>query len=118
MSLREDRQTDHVNVDFICPWTQERGGCLVLGSASGIDFAEYNADPSGKVVLGIQLNDIENMNLSRQFHRQYRNGVNTDVPCGIVGAATLGDFITDWIHIVGTVSPGDSMYAGPSGTFY
>jgi len=117
MSLRPSRQTHQVNIDFICPWTQERGGCLVLASASGMQFAEYAHDPSGMRPMGIQLNDIEWMNLARQYNRQYRNGVMTEVPCGIVGVGVEGEFITDWIHLVGDVQHGDTAYAGPSGTF-
>lgn len=116
MSLKPLRQTEQVNIDFITPWTQERGGCLVLASASGMDFAEYAYDPTGAVPIGLQLNDIEWMNLARQYHRTFM-GYTTDVPCGIVGIAVQGDFITDWVHLIGSVGNGDTAYAGPSGTF-
>lgn len=118
MSLKPLRQTEQVNVDFISPWTQERGGCLSLASASGMYFAEYAHNPSGVVPLGLQLNDIEWMNLARQYHRTFSHpAATTDVPCGTVGIAVQGDFITDWIHLIGTVMPGDAAYVGPSGTF-
>lgn len=118
MSLQPLRQTEQVNIDFICPWTQERGGCLSIVSVSGIDIAEYAHNPSGLFPMGIQLNDIEWMNLARQYHRTFSHpAATTDVPCGTVGICTQGDFITDWIHLVGTVMPGDAAYAGPSGTF-
>ena len=118
MSLQPLRQTEQVNIDFISPYTQERGGCLSIVQASGMYFAEYAHDPSGLFPMGIQLNDIEWMNLGRQFHRTFSHpAATTDVPCGTVGIATQGDFITDWIHLVGTVMPGDPAYAGPSGTF-
>ncbi len=118
MSLRPLRQTEQVNIDFITPWTQERGGCLSVVLASGMHIVEYAANPSGLKTLGIQLNDIENMNLSRQFHRTYSHpAAMTDVPCGIVGIAIQGDFVTDWLELVGTVATGDAAYAGPSGTF-
>jgi hypothetical protein len=118
MSLKSLRQTEQVNIDFITPWTQERGGCLSFASASGMVFVEYARNPSGVVPLGLQLNDIEWMNLARQYHRTFTGiGVMTDVPCGIVGIAVQGDFITDWLYLVGTVMPGDVAYVGPSGTF-
>ncbi len=118
MSLKPLRQTEQVNIDFVSPWTQERGGCLSFGSASGMLFAEYARDPAGAKPIGLQLNDIEWMNLARQYHRTFTGiGVMTDVPCGIVGIAVQGDFITDWIHLIGTVMPGDAAYVGPSGTF-
>ena len=118
MSLKPLRQTEQVNIDFICPWTQERGGCLSFASASGMTFVEYPHDPSGAIPFGIQLSDIEWMNLSRQYNRTFAHpAATTDVPCGIVGVGVQGDFITDWIHLIGTVMPGDPAYVGPSGTF-
>jgi hypothetical protein len=118
MSLRPLRQTEQVNIDFITPWTQERGGCLSIVQASGMVFAEYAHDPSGQFPMGIQLNDIEWMNLARQYHRTFSHpAATTDVPCGTVGICTQGDFITDWIHLIGSVQNGDTAYAGPSGTF-
>lgn len=117
MSLKPLRQTEQVNVDFMCPWTQERGGCLTIGSASGMVFAQYAFDPTNTKALGIQLNDVEWMNLMLHPHRQYRDGKMTEVPCGIVGVGTQGDFITDWIYLIGSVENGDHAYIGPSGTF-
>jgi hypothetical protein len=115
MSLKPIREELEVNVDYVCPWTQERGGILSFGSASGINIVEYAADPSGRRPLGVQLNDIEHVNLSREYHPQRIR--NIDLPFGTAGTATEGDFETDWIHLVGTVSPGDTAYVGPSGTF-
>jgi hypothetical protein len=118
MSLKPIRQTEQVNIDYICPWTQERGGCLSIVQASGMYFAEYSANPSGVFPMGIQLNDIEWMNLALQHHRTFSHpAATTDVPCGIVGICVQGDFITDWIYLVGDVYPGDDAYVGPSGTF-
>ncbi len=116
MSLKPLRQTEQVNVDFITPYTQERGGCLTLASASGMTFVQYAFDPSDAIPLGIQLNDVEHMNLARHPHRTFL-GYTVDVPCSIVGICTQGDFITDWLHIVGNIFPGDNMFVGPSGTF-
>ena len=118
MSLKPLRQTEQVNIDFITPWTQERGGCLSIVQASGMYFAEYAHDPSGLFPMGLQLNDIEWMNLSRQYHRTYAHpAAMTDVPCGTVGICVQGDFITDWVLLVGSVQNGDTAYAGPSGMF-
>lgn len=113
--LKPLRQQEQVNVDYICPYTQEAGGILSYGSASGMFFAEYAINPSGARPIGIQLNDVENVNFSREFFPQYLR--TTEVPCGIVGIGTQGDYVTDWIHVVGTVFVGDDAYAGPSGLF-
>jgi len=113
--LRPLRQQEQVNIDYICPWTQEAGGILSYASASGITFAEYAHDPSGVKHVGIQLNDIAYVNFVREYWRQYFQ--MTEVPCGIVGVGVHGDFTTDWIHTVGTVFTGDKAYVGPSGMF-
>jgi hypothetical protein len=113
--LKPLRQQEQVNVDYICPYTQEAGGILCYGSGSGMYFAEYSFTASGVRPIGIQLNNVEHVNFSRQFNPQYLR--TTEVPCGIVGIGTQGDFVTDWIHIIGNVFTGDPAYVGPSGLF-
>ena len=113
MSLRPERQTKQVNIDYPCPYTQERGGALTWILASGTYFVQYAANPSGVKFAGLQLNDIENVSFVRQPFQQYIR--NIDVPFTRVGAATQGDFLTDWIYPVGTINQGDLAYVGPSG---
>jgi len=113
MSLLPSRQTQQVNIDFLCPWTQERGGILSWGVASGITIVEYAFNPSGTKFAGLQLNDVENVNFTRQPFQQYIR--NIDIPFTRVGVATQGDFITDWIYPVGNINQGDIAYVGPSG---
>lgn len=115
MSLLPLRQEDQINVDFICPYTQERGGILTLASASGMTFVQYAHNGSGTKPIGIQLNDVEWINMTRAPFQQYIR--NIDVPCSIVGAGVDGMFITDWIYLIGAISSGDPAYVGPSGTF-
>jgi hypothetical protein len=81
--LRPLRQQEQVNIDYICPWTQEEGGALTYATASGITFAQYAADPSGTVAIGIQLNSVDHVNFTREYWRQYFQ--MTEVPCGTVG---------------------------------
>lgn len=116
MSIKPTRQTEQVNTDYITPFTQERGGCLTLAFSSGMWIAQYSVDPSGMFPIGIQLNDVEYMNLGRQPHRTFL-GYTTDMPCSIVGVGEQGDFITDWLYLTGPIFPGDAAYVGPSGTF-
>jgi hypothetical protein len=113
MSLRPYRQELEVNIDFITPFTQERGGILCLNNASGI--VEYAPSPIGRKVIGLQLNDIEFVNLTWQPHPQRLR--NIDVPCGIAGVAMEGEFETDWIYPIGNIDQGSPAYAGPSGMF-
>ena len=113
--LRPLRQTEQVNIDYMCPFTQEEGGILTYGVASGLTIAQYAFSASGAVPIGIQMNNIEHQNLGREYFRQ--RWERMDVPCGIVGASFQGDYETDWIHAVGTIMPGDAAYVGPSGMF-
>jgi hypothetical protein len=113
MALLPIRQTQQVNIDFITPWTQERGGILCYASTSGMTFAEYSYLSTNKPI-GIQLNDVENINLNYQVDP--RRLKDLDVPFGIVGIGVQGDFYTDWIHITGNLRTGDLAYVGLSGT--
>lgn len=112
--LRGARQLGSLNNDFVCPFTQERGGILSFSNPSGFLFLAYAVDPVGAIPLGVQYNDIEYMDLSRQFPTWHLR--ETDQPCGIVGALTDGDVETDWLYIIGTLTTGDKAYVGPSGT--
>ena len=113
MALLPIRQTQQVNIDFITPWTQERGGILCYAVASGIEFAEYSYLATGRP-FGIQLNDVEHINLNYQVDP--RRLKDSDLPFGTVGIGIQGDFYTDWIHIVGNLQMGDTAYVGMSGT--
>ena len=112
--LRAFRQVQGINLNYITPWTQERGGILSYGSASGITIVEYRANPSGAIPVGIQYNDVENMNLVRQ-PPQWRLR-ETDMPLATVGVAMEGEFEIDWLHLIGVLSQGSPAYVGPSGT--
>lgn len=115
MSLKPSRQLAGLNTDYPTFNTSERGGILSFGTVSGINIVEYARDPAGAVPVGIQYNDVEHLDLSRQIHPQHL-GRRVDVSFAIVGAATDGEFITDWIDISGTLMPGQPAYVGASGT--
>jgi hypothetical protein len=111
--LRPFRQIESLNVDYITLNTMERGGIMSLGSASGMTIAEYALVASGAIPLGLAYNDVENLDRSREYDPRRLREV--EVPLGIVGIATQGDYETDWIHAVGTIKIGDAAYVGPSG---
>ena len=113
MTLKPIRQTQGMNYCFQGFRTSERGGILSITNVSGIDMMSYAINPSGVKPLGIQLNDIENINLSREYHPILRR---TDEPFENVGVGTDGDFLTDWLHISGIINIGTPAYVGPSGT--
>jgi hypothetical protein len=112
--LRPLRQIEALNTSFVTPWTQERGGVLSYGSASGVTIVEYAADPSGAVPVGIQHNDVEYLNLTYENHPW--NMREVDTAWSTVGVIQQGTVETDWVHTVGSVVSGDPAYVGPSGT--
>lgn len=102
--------------DFCHPRTSERGGVLTAVTVSGVEYADYTADPSGLGVLGIKANDHEWMEFDRQtmdYGHDRRVNQLDDVAYMITG----GDVITDWVHpdYANTIRAGDTAYAGPSG---
>jgi hypothetical protein len=113
MALSPNFNINGLNLDYPKIRTSERGGILSMVQVSGMWLAENVADPSGMRPIGIQLNDVENINFERQYFPTLRR---VDQPHAIVGVATDGDFETNWLHIVGTVRPGMPAYLGPSGT--
>lgn len=116
MSLRIGTagQVFGVNIDNIGFDTGERGGVLSYTTVSGITALRYLANPSGSFPAGIQYNDIEFIEHDREPYPKLMR--RTDESLAIVGILTDGDFITDFIHQVGTIQQGDKAYVGPSGT--
>lgn len=116
MGLKAYRSENQKNYDLVHPRTSERGGVLTIIQASGIDYADYSIDPSGKTVLGIKANDHEWIELWRQEDpTKIRRVTELD---GIVWAIVEGEVITDWVHpdYAASIKAGDVAYAGPSGT--
>jgi len=113
MALNPDLTMRGLNLDFPKIKTSERGGILSMIYVSGMWLAESVADPSGMRPIGIQLNDVENVNFQRQYYPMLRR---VDQPYAIVGVATDGDFETNWLYLSGPIRPGTKAYVGPSGT--
>jgi hypothetical protein len=115
MALKPLGQLDSITLDYITVNTSERGGVLSYGSVSGILIAEYARDPASAVPIGIQNNDVEHMDLSRQVHPR-ELGRRVDGPFSTVGIITEADVVTDWLQLSGVVMPGQPAYVGHSGT--
>jgi len=115
MSLKPEQQMEALTLTYPTLNTSERGGILSLGTASGIQIVEYARNPSGAIPIGIQLNDVEHIDPSRQVDPRCL-GRRVDYSMALVGAATDGEFVTDWLCIAGTLMPGQKAYVGPSGT--
>lgn len=103
-------------LDFVKDRAGERGGICSFLCSSGVLVCTYAEDPSNASPIGIQLNDVEHMDLSRQFHPALDRRVRrVDQPHTTVGLSSHGTFDTNFIHPDASPSPGGKVYLAPSG---
>lgn len=121
MALGQLRQVIRTNVDLAMSGVAERGGVasFVPGVAGLCAYADATA-VSGLVAqpAGLLLDDVEALNYF--IHPEYRQ--RNVVPQGsVVGLATEGEFVTDFVETtlagisVGTYAPGDPLYLADLG---
>lgn len=94
----------------------EAGG-IVSNTGSGVNFVGYlpNIDLETTPV-GIQLNNVEELDLSRQYHPALDRRVRrVDRPGAIVGISRNGIFDTNFIHPGARPYSGKKAYLAPSG---
>lgn len=116
MALMPQRQIYQVSTDFARPFSGERGGVLSFASFSGIIMATYATEPSGLRPLGIQMFDVEDLDLSREFHPGYRGVREVQQPGDLMLALTEGEIITNFIDPnITDISIGAPAYVAPSG---
>ena len=82
MALKPDRIEDYVDVSFFMNSVAERGGVAVhVTSGSGVSMDDasavvaYAASQSGTVPAGLLLNDVVNLDLTRQHINWHRDEV-------------------------------------------
>lgn len=121
MALAQLRQVVRTNVDLTVSGVSERGG--IISFVPGVNGLGAYADAtavSGALVqpAGLLLDDVEALNFF--IHPEYRQ--REVVPQGsVVGLATEGEFITDFVETtlaglsVGTYAPGDILYLADNG---
>lgn len=118
MALKQDRSTLATDISFFMNEVAERGGVASLSTAgsgasmdNGSAVVTYAANPSGKVPLGLLVNDMVNLDLTRQHLNQHKDEVQKG---GKVTLLTKGWVVTDAIE--GTApNAGDLAYLGHSG---
>ena len=73
MALKPDRIESHTDISFFMNEVGDRGGVVVhLTGGSGVSMddanavVEYSATPSGKVPVGVLMNDVVSLDLTRQ----------------------------------------------------
>lgn len=119
MALKPDREEFQTTPLYFMNEVAERGGVAVMnGTPSGAatDAANrlvtYAANPSGKVPVGILLNDMVNYDLTKQHINNYKNEVQKG---GKVTLLRKGYVLTNRISTSGTPVAGDYAYVADSG---
>lgn len=117
MALKSDRSTLQTDISFFMNEAATRGGVAALstgGSGASMDngsaIVTYAADPSGQVSVGLLVNDMVNIDLTRQHLNQHKDEVQKG---GKVTLLTKGWVVTNSVD--GTPAAGGLAYLGQSG---
>ena len=118
MALKSDRSTLQTDISFFMNEVATRGGVVTqstAGSGASMDngkaLVTYVVDPSGKVPVGLLLNDMVNIDLTRQHLNQHKDEVQKG---GKVTLLQKGFVVTNSLE--GTdPNGGDLAYLGHSG---
>lgn len=118
MSLKADRFELQTDISFFMNEVATRGGCVSMstaGSGAAMDqsnaLASYVATGSGKVPLGILLQDMVNLDLTRQHVNGHKNEVQKG---GKVAILRKGYVLTN--NIQGTApTAGQPVFVAHSG---
>lgn len=118
MALKPDRIEHLTDISNFMVTTAERGGVVshVTGGVGvAMDDADavvaYGAVASGAKPAGILLNDVVDLDLTRQHINWHKDEMQVG---GKVTVLRVGQVTTD--KVTGTPAAGDSAYVGPSGT--
>ena len=118
MALKTDRSTLQTDISFFMKEAATRGGIATIstgGSGASLDngaaLVSYAAAPSGKVAMGVLINDMVNIDLTRQHLNQHKDEVQKG---GKVTLLTKGWVVTSSLE--GTdPNAGDLAYLSHSG---
>lgn len=120
MALKSDRYEFQTDISFFMNEVAERGGVAVLstgGSGAAMDQSQalvtYAANPSGKTPIGVLLNDMVDIDLTRQHLNKYKNEIQKGSK---VTMLRKGYVVTNMITGA-TPAAGDDAYVGHSGRF-
>ena len=121
MALKSDRYEFQTDVSFFMNEVAERGGVVVLPSTStpsgaamdsSVNVVSYAANPSGLAPIGVLLNDMVNLDLTRQHINWHKDEVQKG---GKVTVLRKGYVLTNRISTSGTPVAGDAAYVAESG---
>jgi len=118
MALKPDRVEAYTDISFFCDTVSERGGIVshvTGGSGVSMDDANavvrYSATGSGIIPAGLLLNDVVNIDLTRQHINWFKDEVQVG---GKVVVLRQGQVTTNMIESVAPTI-GQDAYCGVSG---
>lgn len=119
MALLAHRKHIDSRIDFFMNETAERGGIASFSTAGSgeandqsTQVCTYAASPSGKVPLGVLINDVVNYDLTRQHLNWYKDEVQQNSK---VTLWEKGEVLTNMIQPGITIAAGDKAYLHASG---
>lgn len=119
MALKADRIELLTDISFFMNTTAERGGVVSVvtgGSGVALDDASavvsYAAGASGAKPVGLLLNDVVNLDLTRQHINWHKDEVQVG---GKVTVLRQGQVVTNLVTPGATPTAGADAYVGPSG---
>ena len=119
MALKPDRIEAYTDISFFMNEVGERGGVVVHStSGSGVSMddpnavVEYAASPSGKSPAGLLLNDVVNLDLTRQHINWHKDEVQVGSKVTLL---RQGQVTTNVVVTGLDISAGDVAYFGAEG---
>ena len=120
MALKADRIETQTDVSFFMDETATRGViCTISSGGSGVSMDDANAKvtarnatASGSKPVGVLLNDVVNLDLTRQHINFHQDEVQKGSKVTLL---QIGQITTN--NISGTPAAGDPAYLGVSGVF-
>ena len=119
MALKGDRYEAATDISFFMSAAATRGGIVsysTSGSGVALDQGDavvaYATVASGNVPLGLLLNDVVDIDQTRQHINFHQNEVQLG---GKVTVLTDGWVVTSSVSAVGTIKAGDAAYMGANG---
>jgi len=123
MALKPDRVESFTDVSFFMNTTGDRGGVVVYNGNGGVGSSMDDADavviyptgsPSGTAPAGVLLNDVVDLDLTRQHINYHKDEVQKG---GKVALLRRGSVVTNSIAAGQNPAAGDAAYYDGAGDF-
>lgn len=119
MALKPDRRVIQDNVFFFMNHVAERGGIVVaktFGSGIATDqssaVVEYSSSTSGAQPIGLLLNEVVDVDLTRQMQNFHKDEVQKGSKVTLL---QIGEVVTNLLHSGITVAAGEKAYLHDEG---